>query len=303
MRCSKRIQWVTVVTLLGVAGQLQAQDADSEKIDRITVSPPVKKQAQQDRSASRDVDQTERVEEEKSDKSSQVTAANRASSLVGMRVQNAQDEMLGEVEDLVVDLSDGRIAYVVLGVGGFLGVGERLIAVPPAAFRPGSEPGVLLLNADKRKIEEAPGFSSANWPALEGGAWGSGIWARDGGGQESDARVREATGTEGPRSAVTPERENNAGDEARSEQQLHRMRGTVTHINPDTGSLAVKAGEQSKAFVIHPQAKIEGSDGTGRLGDVKMGDVVTVEYQEGEDEIGVVRNISKLERPERDGER
>src|SRR5437762_11727398 len=52
----------------------------------------------------------------------------RASKLVGLSVYNDNNESLGSINDLLMD-KDGSIKGVVLGVGGFLGVGEHLVAV------------------------------------------------------------------------------------------------------------------------------------------------------------------------------
>lgn len=53
----------------------------------------------------------------------------RASKVVGLNVYNDNNESLGSINDLLMDKS-GNIKAVVLGVGGFLGVGEHLVAVP-----------------------------------------------------------------------------------------------------------------------------------------------------------------------------
>src|SRR5437660_11228386 len=53
----------------------------------------------------------------------------RASKLVGLNVYNDNNESLGSINDLLTDKS-GNIKAVIIGVGGFLGVGEHLVAVP-----------------------------------------------------------------------------------------------------------------------------------------------------------------------------
>lgn len=108
---------------------------------------------------------------------SDVTVANRASKLVGMDVENRSGEKLGKIEDLVVDMNTGRISYAVLSVGGFLGVGEKYIAVPPSAFEFSAHDKKLVLNADKAKLERAHGFAKNNWPSVENPEWGAeGLW-------------------------------------------------------------------------------------------------------------------------------
>jgi sporulation protein YlmC with PRC-barrel domain len=59
----------------------------------------------------------------------------RMSELIGMDVRNARGENLGDVQDVVVDTENGRVSYVVVGIGGFLGIGEKLSAFPMGAFK------------------------------------------------------------------------------------------------------------------------------------------------------------------------
>jgi sporulation protein YlmC with PRC-barrel domain len=53
----------------------------------------------------------------------------RASKVVGLSVYNANNESIGSINDLLTDKS-GNIKAVVIGVGGFLGMGSQLVAVP-----------------------------------------------------------------------------------------------------------------------------------------------------------------------------
>ena len=57
-----------------------------------------------------------------------------ASALKGDKVVNRQGEDLGKIEELMIDLDRGRIAYAVLSFGGFLGMGDKLFAIPWQAF-------------------------------------------------------------------------------------------------------------------------------------------------------------------------
>ena len=96
-----------------------------------------------------------------------VMSSNKASGLLGMEVKNAQNEKLGNIKDLVLDLKSGKLSYAVLSVGGFLGLGEKLLAVPVDAFQINQQDGTLVLDADKAKIEAAPGFAATNWPPVD----------------------------------------------------------------------------------------------------------------------------------------
>jgi sporulation protein YlmC with PRC-barrel domain len=65
----------------------------------------------------------------------------RASKLVGLSVYNDNNESLGSINDLLTDKS-GNIKAVIIGVGGFLGVGEHLVAVPLDKIKFVNEPVV-----------------------------------------------------------------------------------------------------------------------------------------------------------------
>jgi sporulation protein YlmC with PRC-barrel domain len=88
----------------------------------------------------------------------------RTDKLMGSTVHNVQDERLGKVDDLIVDLPAGRVAEVVLASGGFLGLGDELSAVPPQAFRQGTEPDTIVLDTSKDALTSAPHFKSSEWP-------------------------------------------------------------------------------------------------------------------------------------------
>jgi len=87
-----------------------------------------------------------------------------ASTIMGDDVVNAEGENLGEIKELMIDLDAGQIAYAVLSFGGFLGLGEKLFAIPWAALSLDSEREVFVLNVDREVLEEAPGFDKDDWP-------------------------------------------------------------------------------------------------------------------------------------------
>jgi len=53
-----------------------------------------------------------------------------ASTLTGDSVQNSSRESLGKVDEIMIDIASGKVAYAVLSFGGFLGMGEKLFALP-----------------------------------------------------------------------------------------------------------------------------------------------------------------------------
>lgn len=97
------------------------------------------------------------------------------SSLTGDEVYNLQDEDLGDVKDFMLDMRTGKVAYAVLSFGGFLGMGEKLFAVPWAALTLDTENKRFTLNVTKERLEGAPGFDKDNWPDMADPVWADGI--------------------------------------------------------------------------------------------------------------------------------
>ena len=99
-----------------------------------------------------------------------------ASSLKGDKVVNRQGEDLGKIEELMVDLDRGRIAYAVLSFGGFLGMGDKLFAIPWQAFGVDTVEKRLVLNADKELLKKAPGFDKSKWPNMADPTWATTLY-------------------------------------------------------------------------------------------------------------------------------
>ena len=74
-----------------------------------------------------------------------------ASTLRNEKVVNAAGENLGLIEDYMIDLNNGRIAYCVLSFGGFLGMGDKLFAVPWSALTLDKENKRFVLNVNKER--------------------------------------------------------------------------------------------------------------------------------------------------------
>jgi sporulation protein YlmC with PRC-barrel domain len=98
-----------------------------------------------------------------------------ASSLLGNDVYNLQDEDLGDVKEFMLDMRTGKVAYAVLSFGGFLGMGEKLFAVPWAALTLDTVNKRFTLNVNKERLESAPGFDADNWPNMADPEWATGI--------------------------------------------------------------------------------------------------------------------------------
>lgn len=100
-----------------------------------------------------------------------------ADTLAGDKVVNLKNENLGTIEHLMIDLATGRVAYAVLSFGGFLGMGDKLFAIPWGALALDTVEKCFVLNADKELLEKAPGFDKDHWPDMADRTWGTGIYS------------------------------------------------------------------------------------------------------------------------------
>ena len=89
-----------------------------------------------------------------------------ASSLNGTNVRNLQGENIGDIKDLMIDWKNGKVVYAVLSFGGFLGLGDKLFAIPLESFTFESPEHneFAVLDISKEKLENAPGFDKDVWP-------------------------------------------------------------------------------------------------------------------------------------------
>jgi len=94
-----------------------------------------------------------------------------ADTLIGNDVYNTADESLGTIKELMVEMSTGKISYAVLSYGGFLGMGDRLFAVPWGALKLDTVKKRFTLNASKEQLKNAPGFDKDHWPSMADATW------------------------------------------------------------------------------------------------------------------------------------
>ena len=98
-----------------------------------------------------------------------------ASTLIGHKVYNSQGENLGDIKDVMLDVDLGKVAYAVLSFGGFMGMGDKLFALPFEAFRLEPKSDRILLDVPKDKLKNAPGFERDRWPSTADRSWGTRI--------------------------------------------------------------------------------------------------------------------------------
>jgi len=117
-----------------------------------------------------------------------------AGTLAGDRVRNAAGDDLGKIEEIMLDVPSGRVAYAVLSFGGFLGMGNKLFAVPWNALTLDEANHQFILNVDKQVLENAPGFDKDNWSDMADPSWGSQIYNHYGYTADWDTREKTRTG-------------------------------------------------------------------------------------------------------------
>jgi sporulation protein YlmC with PRC-barrel domain len=98
-----------------------------------------------------------------------------AGSLAGDRVRNNAGEDLGKIEEIMIDIHSGRVAYGVLSFGGFLGMGNKLFAVPWHALSIDLDNHEFVLDVSREILENAPGFDKSDWPDMADPDWGAQI--------------------------------------------------------------------------------------------------------------------------------
>ncbi len=94
-----------------------------------------------------------------------------ADTLVGNDVCNRKGEVLGDIKEIMLDTSNGNVCYAVLSFGGFLGMGEKLFAVPWNALRLDTLNKRFELDMEKDRLEKAPGFDKDDWPDMADPSW------------------------------------------------------------------------------------------------------------------------------------
>lgn len=92
----------------------------------------------------------------------------KASEISGTKVKNLTHESLGEINDIVIDKSQGKISYVVLDFGGLWGFGNKFFAIPWKLFTYDQEDGNYILKLDKERLKNLPGFDKDSWPNFSG---------------------------------------------------------------------------------------------------------------------------------------
>jgi sporulation protein YlmC with PRC-barrel domain len=235
-----------------------------------------------------------------------IPRSNLASSLIGMEVRLKDNAKAGDIKDIVLDLSSGRIQYLVLSSGGFLGIGDRLVSLPLSVIQAPANTDYLVINADKETLINAPSLADTNWPNPPGRDFEA-YWT-----SERNAVGGASAGVSvGSASARSDHRDSLEGDpRLRSASRYSRdsslderadrrvFRGAITAINPETRMMTVEGEEGSRTFTLadKPTLVIK-SNRYPHLIDFKVGYPVAVGYHE-ENGKCVAHSVIRRDAPE-----
>lgn len=87
-----------------------------------------------------------------------------ATSIIGDSVENREGEKLGEVNNIMLNIDDGSIEYIVLEFGSFLGMGGKLFAIPFNEMYLDTRKKVFVIDRSKEYLKSIPGFDPNHWP-------------------------------------------------------------------------------------------------------------------------------------------
>ncbi len=96
-------------------------------------------------------------------------------TLIGDKVCNLKQEPLGDIKEIFVDTSTGRITFAVLSSNGLFTMGDKMLPVPWAALKLDQDNHCFVLDIRKDRFEDAPGFDVQNWPNMADQVWSARI--------------------------------------------------------------------------------------------------------------------------------
>jgi len=95
----------------------------------------------------------------------------RSTDLINRVVVNKNGDHIGYIEDLAVELPNGRIVYAALSTKNALGLGGKLFSLPYSAFRWTEDRKSLVLDVKKGEFDSMDGFDTKSWPTMPNKTW------------------------------------------------------------------------------------------------------------------------------------
>jgi sporulation protein YlmC with PRC-barrel domain len=94
-----------------------------------------------------------------------------ANEIIGKKVTNAQDEDLGKVQDIIINVDAGTAPYAVIATGGVLGANRSKIAVPLSSLRCSADGKELVMSATKEELRAASKTATGAWAPVANSEW------------------------------------------------------------------------------------------------------------------------------------
>jgi sporulation protein YlmC with PRC-barrel domain len=100
-----------------------------------------------------------------------------ASDFIGKKVKSTQDEDLGKVQDLILNLNAGQasVPYVIMVHGGILGAGRTKTVVPMSSLSCSDDGKALILSATKEQLQSASKTASGEWSSVANASWSKSV--------------------------------------------------------------------------------------------------------------------------------
>lgn len=247
---------VALIAALGAGSVFAAEVELKAKAD----APKVEAQVKGDADAKADYKQEVRIE-------SSVRPINKTSKLVGMEIRNRENERLGEVKDLVIDLQSGKVAYATIAVGGFLGLGEKLIAVPVTALTSSERSDAyLIMDATRGEMVDAPSIAQTNWPDYRNPNYNDAPFFNPKG--RGAAATSESGKAKLYTDANSKDRDVKVETKVDRDNRAHTATGRIKSVN--NSSVIIENAGRTETYSIGAKSI--------RASDFKNGDRVTVKY-------------------------
>lgn len=187
-----------------------------------------------------------------------------AHTLLGNDVVNGQDEDLGDIKEIMLDMRTGHVAYAVLAFGGFMGIREKLFAVPWQALALDTDNHRFVLDVPKEKLVNAPGFDKHHWPDMSDIKWQDSIHEFYG-----TTPYTETVGGPGMGSGMAGGGEyaarSDMGAGAGSMGAGHAGSGAPGNVLPDTSDIGQRKGRLGTHGLYSRPLDISADDGSGSI--------------------------------------
>ena len=98
-----------------------------------------------------------------------------ANDIIGKKVKNLQDEDLGKIQDVILNVDAAAAPYAVISHGGVLGAGRSRTAVPLDSLRSSADGKTFILAATKEQLENAPKTATGAWASVADADWAKNV--------------------------------------------------------------------------------------------------------------------------------